>query len=143
MTSKFVYKNMNEEGTSYRPEQLLLAKLLRDSQYVRGIYEVKTEYPVTLENHDGKRTGAILDIVMLPYKTGEIPPVAIRMMGEIHEKPKKKISDADQRIYLEKIGWIVYDIYKDIVPEYWNPKKHDRKELMKITESIFSWVVKA
>ena len=131
---------MNEEGTSYRPEQLLLAKLLRDSQYVRGIYEVKTEYPVTLENHDGKRTGAILDIVMLPYKTGEIPPVAIRMMGEIHEKSKKRIYDEDQRLYLEKVGWIVYDIDEEIVPEYWNPKKHERKELMKITESIFSWV---
>ena len=133
-----MYKNMTEEGKSFRPEQLLMSKLLRSSIFVKDVYHVETEYPVLFEDEDGKKSGAILDIAMIPFKT--IPPVGIRLNGRIHETTKKRIHDEDQRRYLEKIGWLIYDINKQTCPEYWEPKKYSRKELMAITESIFSWV---
>ena len=134
---KFMYKNMTEKGTHHRAEQLLLAKLLRSSFYVKGVYDVRCEYPVLYENEDGKKSGAILDIAMIPHNV--LPPIGIRMNGRIHEKKRNKLRDEDQRRYLELVGWIIYDIDENICPEYWQPKGHSRKELMAITESIFSW----
>ena len=48
-----IRRNMKEENSEYRPEQLLCAKIFRE--LLGKEYNVKTEYPVTLTPFDGLR----------------------------------------------------------------------------------------
>jgi len=47
--NKFIDRNMKEENTSYRPEQLLIAGLLREIDPFKKNYTIKTEHRVDLE----------------------------------------------------------------------------------------------
>ena len=127
---------MKEENASYRPEQLLIAGLLREIDPFKKNYSIKTEHRVDLEDFDGKRTSAVLDIALIPNQSKSYTPMGIRIMGEIHEKEKKILKDADQKSYLENRGWRIYDIYKYSDECFWQPKKHEsgylKDKLMKI-----------
>jgi len=133
--NKFMHKNMKEENTSYRPEQMFIKELLEEIPYFSTKYAVKTEFKVDLKDHSGNRTCAVLDIALFSL-IPEFDNIGIRVMGEIHEKQKKKIYDEDQKCYLIQKGWRVVDVFKWKHPHFWKPKKHDREflksELMKI-----------
>lgn len=113
---------MVSENSEYRPEQLLIAKLLRD--YLKNHYypapTVKVEHVLKfIFMVEGiKMSFCKLDI-SIPSKR-----IAIRVNGRIHEKKKQKMKDWDQRIVLEFNGWRVIDIDESRYPEFWSPKKY-------------------
>ena len=118
-----IRRNMKEENSEYRPEQLLCAKIFRE--LLGSEYDVKTEYPVTLTPFDGLRPrGAILDIAIL----GKGMKIAVRLMGAVHDNQKKMLQDQDQRTVLQANGWRVYDFSWYNMLELWDQKKHTPEE---------------
>jgi very-short-patch-repair endonuclease len=119
-----IRRNMVEENKDYRDEQILCAKILRE--LLGEEYEVKLEETVILKPFANLPVkGAIPDIVVL----GKGMKIAIRMMGAIHEKPRKRIKDEDQRLVLMANGWRVMDFWYYDMVELWNPKKYTDKEI--------------
>jgi very-short-patch-repair endonuclease len=117
----FVRKNMVEENSEYRPEQLLVTKILRKLYPNEAIF---TEHTVRLTPVEGiKKSMCRLDIA-IPDKQ-----IAIRMNGLIHEKKRQRMKDEDQRIVLEENGWVVIDVDEDNYPEFWNRKKYTYLEV--------------
>jgi len=118
-----IRRNMKEENTAYRPEQMLCAKILREM--LKDDYEVKLEFPVILKPFDNLDVrGAIPDIVVIGKGMKSHHRIVIRLMGEIHDKPKKKIKDEDQKLVLMHNGWKVFDFNWYDMPELWNQKKY-------------------
>jgi len=127
-------------NNEYRPEQMTVASILREDK-VYSNFDVKTEYPVTGLTFEGRRYAAVLDIALVPKKlvlksiyhrtANKQQCIAIRMMGQIHEKQRKKLQDADQAQALSNTGWFVHDIwYNQKYHEmYWNPEAYTKKEL--------------
>ena len=140
MTNKFIYKNMSEEGTEYRKEQMLLAEILRNhmDNFQNPLF-VRTEFVVTNLKpvHDIPSKPCKPDIAILSKEYLRLPdyggnaydPIAIRLMGPPHKKPRRKIKDEDQKILLEGNGWRVIDIWEDGFPELWHRGKHSMEEL--------------
>ena len=118
-----IRRNMKEENTDYRPEQMYCAKLLRE--LLPQGYEVLLEYPVkNLDHPELGRKAAILDIVVL----GMDDKYGIRLMGEIHDSKKKQIKDMDQKIALIEYGWVITDFSYYGMPELWDQKKYTKQE---------------
>lgn len=130
-----IRRNMKEENTEYRPEQMLCAEHLR--ALLGDKYTVTLEKP--LENleplEDIKMTRCIPDIMI----TGNNSKIVIRLMGAIHEKPKKVMKDLDQRLVLEHNGWKVVDFWYFCMPELWNPKKYTDKDVKDCIIREFKW----
>lgn len=119
-----IRRNMKEENTEYRPEQLLLAKIFRE--LLGEKYQVFTEYPVkNLKPFEGLNVrAAIPDIAII----GNNMKIAVRLMGAIHDTMKKQIKDEDQKIVLMFNGWKVFDLAYWDYPEVWDQKKHSFDE---------------
>ena len=125
----WIRKNMSDN--QFRPEQIYCCQLLKE---IIPEANIEMEYLVNLEPVDSidvKR--ALLDIAIT--FSGEFEglvfnevKVAIRINGEVHEKPRQIIKDADQRFVLEGNGWKVYDFWFNKIPEIWNRKKYTNKE---------------
>lgn len=130
MTNKgFMWKNMVEGNSSYRPEQLLVAKILREMGYT-----VKTEYEIKgLLPNEFNVKGAIPDVA-LPYAK-----IIFRLNGKIHNK-KRRIRDEDQKIVLEQKGWTVYDLNEDECQELWNQKKYTYEQAKDFMRMFFDKV---
>jgi len=125
-------------NNEYRPEQMTIASVLReDKRY--GNFDIKTEYAVTGLKFEGKRYAAVLDIAMIPkkQKVKEVQfryantqePIAIRVMGQIHEKTRKAIQDKDQALALQSSKWFVLDIWYNYLKQFWNPERYTKNEL--------------
>lgn len=87
-----------------RPEQIRLNKLLIKSFWMD---EVRMEYPV----YSGGVPIAVIDIANVDKR------LAYRIMGESHSSDD--FGDNLQRERLEKLGWKVIDIWKDINEWLW------------------------
>jgi len=114
--SNWILRNMGEQqNTAYRREQVRCARILRDRL---GVALVKQEYVIKNLKIDGySAPNAVLDIAIPSEK------IAIRLMGEIHNKKKRSIKDWYQKEALAQAKWAVYDFYKDDFPNLWNPKR--------------------
>ena len=132
-----IRRNMIKENTEYRPEQMLCTKILR--KMLGKKYEVLTEYPVSnLEPHGGLEVKYCQPDIVIINKDRGIK-IAIRLMGEIHDKPKKKIKDQDQKIILMYNGWDVFDFWYNEMPELWNQKKYSEEDAKKSIIRIIKW----
>ena len=139
MTSKFIHKNMKEENSHHRPEQMLLAEILRKRLAgTKSVWLVRTEYPVQLNSVDGiESSSAVLDIAIIPSSYNTDPDFdpskkslyALRLMGPIHEKKRRRMKDDDQRILLLGNHWKVKDIWYNEFQELWEGGKHSMEEL--------------
>ena len=126
------------QNNEYRPEQMTLATILREDRTYFN-FDIKTEYPVTGLTFEGKNYAAILDVAILPkkmvqtYKNNQQQPIALRMMGQIHEKDRKRLQDADQAQALANSKWFIHDLwYNSSDASYlWKPEAFTKKELEK------------
>ena len=113
--------------TSYREEQMRCVEILRRKIDILPGY-IKTEYPVLGLTYDGKKIGCTLDIAIVPpsvqYK------IAIRLMGEIHTKNKKEVTDDDQKKALEKDGWLVIDFWDWQMSNLWSKTRNEAIDLL-------------
>jgi len=115
--SNWILRNMGEQGnTEYRREQVRCARILRDKF---GYNMIRQEYTVKNLKIDGASApNCILDVAIPKEK------IAIRMMGGIHDKSKKRgVKDWYQREALDQAGWAVYDFKEDEFPNLWKPKR--------------------
>lgn len=126
MAGKKSWMGKNMSDNQFRPEQIYCAELF--AEVLPKGWKIEMEYLVgfTHWNAEEKQPKkALVDIALL------LPPaikVAIRLNGEVHEKPRQKIKDEDQRINLEKEGWAVFDFNKSTMPELWDRKTYSNKE---------------
>ncbi len=115
--SNWILRNMGEQGnTEYRREQVRCARILRD---FLGNSAVRQEYTVRNLKIDGASApNCILDLAIPKEK------IAIRMMGKIHDKSKKRnLKDWYQNEALIQAKWSVYDFHEDDFPNLWKPKR--------------------
>jgi len=128
---QYILKNMREGDKEYTKSQL------RIFNFLKKFYDsVEMECVMNgLEEVDGIKPTIPppkVDIVIhWSFKYGRI---AIRVMGEIHENPRQKIKDEDQRVVLEGNGWKVEDLWYDDFPKtFFGTDEESEKELQ-------SWV---
>ena len=114
----FIRKNMTEENSQYRTEQLLCATILREFYT-----SVKTEYKITNLLHDELDVKQCQPDVVIENKN-----IAIRLNGPIHEKGKRPMKDEDQKIVLQANGWKVIDLTPHNIPELWDQRKYTYEE---------------
>jgi len=125
----FIRKNMIEANSAYRPEQMYVAKILRDlGLNIKIEYELKGLKPF----EDIKFPNCVPDIACVDKK------LILRLNGLIHEKPKQKMKDEDQRLVLEANGWKVVDLTPNEHPELWNQKKYTYEQAKEILELMIN-----
>jgi len=115
--SNWILRNMgDQDNTEYRREQVRCARILRDRL---GNNAIRQEYVVRNLKIDGASApNCVLDIAIPKEK------IAIRMMGGIHDKSKKRgIKDWYQKEALAQAKWAVYDFHADEFPNLWKPKR--------------------
>jgi len=136
MGSNWIMRNMGEQGnTEYRREQVRCARILRDRL---GNNAVRQEYTLkNLKIDGGRAPNAILDIAIPKEK------MAIRMMGKIHDKSKKRsLKDWYQGEALIQAGWVVYDFKEDDFPNLWNNKRNheiDQASKEEVLKALGFW----
>jgi len=129
----WIRKNMSDN--QFRPEQYYCYQLLRE--IIPPEAKIEMEYLVNLESVDGVNVKrALLDIAILfpeekCWGHENAVRIAIRINGEVHEKPRQRLKDEDQKYVLEGNGWKVYDFWFNKIPEIWNKKKYTNKEAKK------------
>ena len=106
MTKKGIINHkMKEAGnTEARKEQIKLNKIIRSIFFDS---EVRMEYKVY---SDGVLV-ANIDVAVVDKR------IAYRIMGKSHAINDP--DDIEQRVRLERLGWLVHDIWWDISPELW------------------------
>ena len=128
MSKGFMWKNMSEVNSSYRTEQLLVAKILREMGYI-----VYTEYELKNLIHDELGTKSCIPDIAIPLQK-----IIFRLNGKIHNNKKRKVKDEDQKIILQKNKWIVHDLNEDECPELWNQKKYTYEQAKKMIRVFIS-----
>ena len=119
------------QGTEYRSEQVFAYDILRT-------YYPKTVVKMEHELHDLKDVDGIkakfcqVDItIIFGVKSGTkhtVKKIAVRLNGEVHDRSKQKIKDADQKIILEGNGWKVIDFWYHAMPNLFDSNKTEKKE---------------
>jgi hypothetical protein len=125
----FIRKNMVEGNTSYRPEQMYVAEILKGlGLNIKTEYEIKGLEPF----EDISFPNCIPDIACVDRK------MIFRLNGLIHEKPKQRMKDEDQKLVLEFNGWRVIDLTPNEHPALWNQKKYSYDEATKTLLELIS-----
>lgn len=100
--ASFAKHRMRENrNNQYRPEQQQMCTDLR-RQFPE--YSVIMEERVNYMTEQGEMSGAVLDIMI------EELGVCYRLNGAIHNTNRAEEHDWEQKIYLEKLGWMVIDV---------------------------------
>jgi len=127
------------QGTEYRSEQVFAYDILR-TYYPK--LTVKMEHELhNLKDVDGIKAKFCQPDITISFgvKCGTKhvkKQIAIRLNGEVHDRSKQKIKDADQKIILEGNGWQVVDFWYYNMPNLFDSNKTVRKERSAMLEIL-------
>jgi len=123
-------------STSYRPEQMRAADIVRSITFDRVI----VEHPVTdLQPIDTLSVPFCqLDIAVLPPSEPASVGTAIRLQGQYHERKLQRQKDVTQRYVLEGNGWEVCDFWFYAMPNLWASERSEKIESKTIEEVLLA-----